>query len=238
MKDERGKAKGAKKNNNRRKRMVDTTINNTLRLLISGSKQVFGFGRNVMILDKQYIFAANTFNRVSLAGIFGQDEFIKRKELFKYVKVNNIVCVIYPRGLDSAVENTIMLSWTRAGLVEGDIQNDDTSRNFYLNNTKPIHFSWKPPSTVVDLNSAFLLNKPFDITKTSNFPGWIYVLNNAQIKVTIAMNITLISNDVGYVQTERDKQVKLILDSDKVKFFSFPKASSVVEESKILNKSE
>jgi len=228
MKNDRGKGK----TNKRSKRMVDTTINNTLRLLISGSKQIFGFGRNVMILDKQYIFGANTFNRVSLAGLFGQDEFVKRKELFKYVKVNNIVCVIFPRGLDNAVENTIMLSWTKPGLVEGDILNDDTSRNFYLNNTKPIHFSWKPPSTVVDLNTAFLLNKPFDIAKTSDYPGWIYILNNAQIKVTIAMNITLISNDVGYVPNERDKQVKLILDSDKVKFFSFPKASSVVEESK------
>jgi hypothetical protein len=131
-----------------------------------------------------------------------------------------------------------MMSWKEPGLVEGNILNDDTARNFYLNNTKPIHYSWKPPNSVIDINTAIPMNKPFDINKASNFPGWIYFITDEYIRVTVAINVTLISNDIYYNPTEKEKEIKVILNSDPNKFCTFPRLFSNNKESIKLIKSE
>jgi hypothetical protein len=82
------------------------------------------------------------------------------------------------------------------------------------------------------------MNKPFDINKASNFPGWIYFITDEYIRVTVAINVTLISNDIYYNPTEKEKEIKVILNSDPNKFCTFPRLFSNNKESIKLIKSE
>jgi len=120
--------------------------------MISSSPQTLGYGSSTVICNKQYKFSEedNIAHTLNLAEtVLNQPEFILRKALYRYMKIEYIRLMFFPYNYNNSYTSLYFQIAYNLSPETSNLQEDDQSKCIGPVLAKPKSFTYLPPNVTV-----------------------------------------------------------------------------------------
>lgn len=166
---------------------------NRLPYALSSKPQRYGPGKNRSIINLSKEVNPLTTGRFALHNLLIENqEFTKKRSLFRYFKIEEIRAVFLPANVQGSFRNiAVLMSWWLTSHLPEEMYQDDATKLVPVYRTKARTLRFLPPRTVLDVQtlSPAPANKFFDFSQylstdfTNNIPGWLYIFNTSDQKL-------------------------------------------------------